>query len=108
MDEDFWSGSANPARLDVRAFLDSSVTDHLAALLDLGVLLSLGLTRDGGAVGIAVFDDGRRRREYFRHPEEATDWLGMAVKTLSATGLGDPADSPRSPQKPTRGGYKDF
>lgn len=103
MNDDFWNGSTSATDLDLPAFLDSSVTDALTSLLDLGVLVSLGLTRDRGAIGIAVFDDGRRRREYFRQPEEAADWLRLAVATLSGNGLGPPAESPPRRQKPTRG-----
>jgi hypothetical protein len=106
MTNDFWDGSTTSTNLDVSAFFDSSVTEHLCRVLEMGVLVSFGLTRDGGAIGIAVLDDGRRRREYFRTPQDAADWLGLAAAALSGNGVGDNGAQPSSRQDPTRGRQK--
>lgn len=103
MNETFWDGSAKGSNLDLPAFLDSGVSDGLIRLLSLGVLVSLGVTRDGGALGITVLSDGRRRREYFRDSASAADWLDMAVGALSGPGLGSTANGGPVGQKPTRG-----
>lgn len=106
MPNDFWDGSAKSAYLDIPAFFDSSLTDGICRVLEMGVLVSLGLTRDGGALGIAVFDDGRRRREYFRTSQDASDWLGLAAAALSGNGVGDNGEEPSARQDPTRGRQK--
>lgn len=103
MDDDFWDSSGSGANLDVPAFFDSSVMERLCEVLSLGVLVSLGLTRDGGALGVAVFDDGRRRREYFRTSSDAEDWLRRAATALSGNGLGQTNGGPSRSRKPTRG-----
>lgn len=88
MDNDFFAGSSASTDIDLSAFFDSSVTEQLCGLLELGVLVSLGVTRDGGALGIAIFNDGRRRREYFRRSEDAADFLRLATESLSGLGVG--------------------
>lgn len=103
MNETFWDGSAKGSNIDLPAFLDSSVLDGLIGVLSMGVLVSLGVTRDGGAVGITILSDGRRRREYFRDPEPAADFLRGAVDALGAgVGAATNGDRPVG-QKPTRG-----
>lgn len=88
MTSDFWDrGSANDD-LDLRAFFDSSIGDRLAGLLAVGVLVSLGLTRDRGALGVTVLDNGKKRREYFRRSEDCADWLQLATAALSGNGSG--------------------
>lgn len=103
MSDDFWDESSSGTHLDVPAFFDSGVVEGIGRLLGLGVLVSLGLTRDGGALGVAVFDNGRRRREYFRDSSDASEWLGKAHTALSGNGLGAPDSTRPAPRKPTRG-----
>lgn len=91
MNDEFWSGTATGNALDIAAFLDSSVTDGIGGLLAMGVLVSLGLTRDGGAVGVTVFNDGRRRREYFRQSSDCADWLQLARLALAPNRASRPA-----------------
>lgn len=103
MSDDFWDSTSSGTTLDLAAFLDSGFIERVGRILELGVLVSLGLTRDGGALGVAVFDNGRRRREYFRTSVEATDWLDTAHHALSGNGLGAPDSTRPAPRKPTRG-----
>lgn len=103
MDDGFWDGTAGTNAIDLPAFFDSGVIEKLGEVLALGVLVSIGLTRDGGAVGLAVFDDGRRRREYFRDSTAASDFLGAAAASLSGNGIGAPARKPPVSRKPSRG-----
>jgi hypothetical protein len=103
MNETFWDGSAKGSDIDLPAFFDSGVSDGLIGVLSLGVLVSLGVTRDGGALGITILSDGRRRREYFRDSEAATDFLRGAVVALSGAGVGATANGGPVGQKPTRG-----
>jgi hypothetical protein len=80
--------------VDIRAFMDSDVPQLSAAVLDLGCLLSLGTTRDGGAVSITITHEGEWDREYFRDSVEASDWLRGAAEILRGRGLVSRADQP--------------
>jgi hypothetical protein len=102
MHEDFFSDGNRNAAIDVPAFFDSRVTNGISQLVALGFLISVGTTRDGGAISIGITDDGRRRREYFRTSEDASDWLRMAVDALSGVVIGSPGPDPTGIQKPTR------
>jgi hypothetical protein len=103
MNETFWDGSAKGSNIDLPAFFDSGLSDGLIGVLSLGVLVSLGVTRDGGAIGLTILSDGKRRREYFRDSESAAEFLRSASEALSATGLGATANGGPVGQKPTRG-----
>lgn len=103
MNDSFWDGSATGSNIDLPAFFDSGVLDGLIGLLSMGVLVSLGTTRDGGAIGITILQDGRRRREYFRDSDVAGGFLRDAVDALGAgVGAATNGDRPVG-QKPTRG-----
>lgn len=69
-------GSGSPC--DVAAVLDSKGTEVLWELITGGALVSIGLTSDGGALGVTITVDGRWRREYFRTPEDFTEWMEEA------------------------------
>lgn len=103
MNDDFWAGTNNGNVLDLEAFFDSDITDALRRVISLGVLVSLGLTRDGGALGITILDAGRKRREYFRSAQDGSDWLHMAAAALSGNGSAQQPTGPPVGQKPTRG-----
>lgn len=95
-------GASNGRNIDVRAFLDSDVTERIGAILDMGVLVSLGTTRDGGAVSLTLTHDGDWDREYFRSSTDATEWLERATGILRERGL-TPRSGHQTPVKsPTR------
>lgn len=100
---DWFDGGGAGQTLDVLALLDSGVSDLLHAVVGFGALLSLGLTSDGGALGVTVTLDGRWRREYFREVEPMMEWLAGALKALEAAGPRPTASSaPRSRQRRSR------
>lgn len=74
------SGSA----IDVAALLDSKGGEFLHEVAATGALVSLGLTSDGGALGVTVTVDGRYRREYFRTAEDLADWLRGGLDDIRA------------------------
>jgi hypothetical protein len=88
--------------VDVYAALDSALPQRVADLLSMGCLVSLGTTRDRGALSVTITLDGDWDREYFRSAAEATDWLEHAIKVLRARGLGEPAQDPTTTQKRPR------
>ncbi len=81
---DWFDGGGNGSRCDVRALLDSGVSDLLSACVGVGALVSMGLTSDGGALGITITVDGRWRREYFRDAESAMTWLSDGMPAIEA------------------------
>jgi hypothetical protein len=80
-----WFAEGSHARpLDVVACLDSAAGAALHALVGAGALVSIGLTSDGGAVGVTVTVDGRWRREYFREAEPLEEWATGALDAVTA------------------------
>jgi hypothetical protein len=88
---DWIDGGGNAKAVDVKAVFDSKVPELVAQCVELGALVSIGATSDGGALGVTITLDGRWRREYFRDSEELTTWLEGAVGFLEAVG-----DAPRA------------
>lgn len=84
--------------MDVGALLDSAAASLIGGLVDLGLLVSLGTTADGGALGLTLTSDGKFRREYFRDSDDLCDYLEAALKAFTD-------DPPRasSGQRGTRG-----
>lgn len=73
-------GSGQP--VDVPALFDGPSAEGVYALVQMGALVSLGTTSDGGALGVTVTVDGRWRREYFREAEELLGWLAEALPAV--------------------------
>jgi hypothetical protein len=65
--------------VDVVALLDSKSSEMLWAMVNAGALISLGLTSDGGALGLTVTVDGKWRREYFRESGQMELWCEEAM-----------------------------
>lgn len=78
----FDEGGASGAPVDVAAVLDSPGGLALSDIVQLGALVSLSTTRDGGALGVTVTVDGRYRRQYFRDGEELTSWVAEALPAV--------------------------
>lgn len=77
-------GGGNGSKVDVTELLDVGPTKGLAEIIQLGALVSLGTTSDGGALGITVTVDGRYRREYVRSAGELNAWLAEAIPGVEA------------------------
>lgn len=65
--------------VDVTAMLDSKSAERLWDMVQAGALVSVGLTSDGGALGVTITVDGQWRREYFRELEQLELWTEEAV-----------------------------
>lgn len=61
--------------VDVGAVLEPGAVEYLVAIIESGALVSLGRTRDGGAMSITCTVDGNYEREWVRTPEEACEFL---------------------------------
>jgi hypothetical protein len=94
---------ANGSRIEVSALLDSPLAQRIGTVVDLGCLVSVGTTRDRGALSITITYEGEWDREYFRSVDDAIAWLESAHAILSARGLGGSSQPPTTTQKPRRG-----
>ena len=95
MTDDWFDLGRSGQEVDVAALFDSDVPSGLAQLVALGALVSLGTTRDGGALGVTVTVDGRWRREYFRDSEDLVTWLAEAIPAVRAASEALAASSAR-------------
>lgn len=86
-------GSGSP--VDVAAVLDGQCTGVLWDCVAMGALVSLGLTSDGGALGVTVTVDGRWRRQYVRTEEDLAEWLAEAGPAVRLATEARPASSGR-------------
>lgn len=82
--------SRSRAVVDVAALLDDSAREYLVSLVASGCMVALFRTRDGGALGCQVTLDGESEKEYFRTPEEFSDWLGEVDKAVAAAPAAPP------------------
>lgn len=101
---DWFEAGAAAAALDLPALLDASVNDAFHEVVRAGALVSFGLSRDGGALGVTVTADGRWRREWFRESEALATWLLGAYSYLVSASppAGSTAPGPRSRPERTR------
>lgn len=103
---DFFDNGAGASPVDVPAFFDSGVLDAIIGLVSMGVLVSIGSSRDRGAISLGVTRDGKSRREYFRHSDEAADFLRLADAAVRGTGFGQTGGDLPPTQRPTRAARK--
>lgn len=95
-------GSSTP--LDVAELVDGKWTAMLWELVGHGALVSVGLTSDGGALGVTITVDGRWRREYFRDAEAAHLWFEEAMApVIEACDARRASSEPRTRSRRSRG-----
>lgn len=90
---DWFDAAGHGSPVDVAAVMDSGVPEVLWRIVAAGALVSMGVTSDGGALGITVTLDGRWRRDYFRDSDEATSWLLAAAEAVERAPAPPPASS---------------
>jgi hypothetical protein len=78
----WFSGSGNGAAVDVAEMLDGLGMQGIRELIEAGALVSVGTTRDGGALGVTVTVDGEWRRDYFRQQDEMLLWIAEALPAV--------------------------
>jgi len=94
----FFDGGRSAGVVDLSALLDATFTELLRDLVGIGVLVSIGRSRDAGALSITVTSGGRWRREWLRTDEDVHDFLKEAI-----TALGDEPPAAPTVLKPRRG-----
>jgi len=82
--DDWFEGNGDGRGIDVAALMDSEAGLAIWTVVGSGALVSLGLTSDGGALGVTVTVDGRWRREYFRGPDDLVSWLSDGLAAIEA------------------------
>lgn len=64
--------------------LTASFMELLIELVGLGALISIGASRDRGALSVTVTCGGEWDREWFRTEDELLDWLKEAVVVVGS------------------------
>lgn len=101
---DWFDAGRSGSPVDVEALLDGAGGEGLHALVGMGALVSLGLTSDGGALGVTVTVDGRWRREYFRSADDLDTWVVEALPAVRAALDAAAASSERGSRQRRRRG----
>lgn len=84
---DWFADGGTGHQAHVPDVLGASSLDALVRVVAAGALVSMGLSRDGGSLGVTVTLDGRWKREWFRQGDELADWLVHAeAAVLEANG----------------------
>jgi len=82
----------------------ASWVEWASAIVDGGVLLSLGRSRDGGALSIAYVHNGAKDREWFSDAESFADGMReLAVKLRVVDDLTGARSAPPVPSGPPEG-----
>lgn len=91
----FLNQHSGAGECDLDSLLDATTLEHLRDLVGLGILVSFGRSRDGAAVAVTLYNDGAKRREWFRHDEELHEFLKEAVAALGPSGVKPAAGTKR-------------
>lgn len=76
------NGSKSAGPVDVVKTLDSKAWEQLQLFISEGALVSMGLTADGGALGVTITVDGDWDREYFRDSDELALWVEESAAAI--------------------------
>lgn len=77
-----WDGSS-PQAVDVENLLDATTLEYLQLLVASGALVSIGTSRDGGALSVHVKAGDVKNRDWFRSDEDLHEWLAEGCRALS-------------------------
>ena len=82
---DFFTGKSGgtKAQVDVSSLMTAPVIKSMVRVIECGALLSIGTTRDRGAMSVTVTHDSEYVREYFREVDELVMWLAKAYEAVS-------------------------
>lgn len=76
-----WNGKSKEL-VDVGALLSATTVEWLQELIEMGALVSLGTSRDGGALSCHVRCGDIKNREWFREAEDLEGWLKDGVEAV--------------------------
>jgi len=101
-----FNNGSGPSIVDCEALLDSRAANLIGGLLQMGVLVALGTSRDRGALSVTITNDGAYDREYVRDLDSLVDYLGRATAALRSMGVGTGEPEPARPHRATRSRQK--
>lgn len=101
MGSSWFDGAGSGNAVDAAEILTGLAAQGITELVNAGALVSVGTTRDGGALGVTVTVDGRWRREYFRDAEALALWIGEALPAVQEA-AGTVRPSAATDQRPRR------
>ena len=84
-------GGGPKSQVDLECLLDATTLELVRELVGLGALVSIGSSRDGGALSVHVRSGEIREREWFRTDVELHDWLSEGVAAVHAALGGGPS-----------------
>jgi hypothetical protein len=67
------------SEVDLEEVLDATMLELLREVVSAGALVSIGASRDMGALSVTVTMNGEWDREWFRTAEELHEWLKEAA-----------------------------
>ena len=76
-----WNGKGAQL-VDVGQLLDATTMELVQELVEMGALVSIGTSRDGGALSVHVRAGDVKNREWFRDDETLHDWLKDGVQAV--------------------------
>jgi hypothetical protein len=82
---DWFDGDRGNALVDVVEMMSEGADVNLFRCVQSGALISVGMTRDGGAVSVTVTLDGKWRREYFHDANQLTLWSEAAAEAVAVS-----------------------
>jgi len=88
-------------QVNLEEVITSSVAELLIDIISKGALVSMGLSRDGGALACTVTLNGEWDREWFRTEEELVEWMAEAADLVS-----EMTAQPSTGKRSTRGSLK--
>lgn len=90
--------------VDVAEVMDGLGWQGVRELVEAGALVSIALTRDGGALSLTVTVDGEWERGYFRSQDELGLWIAQALPEVAAmTGRDRPSAVPGAGSRRRKG-----
>jgi len=100
---DWFDGDRGNALVDVVGMMSEGADVNLFRCVQSGALVSIGMTRDGGAVSVTVTLDGKWRREYFHDSDQLTLWSESAADAVAtARGVEAPPATTPPPKRRSR------
>lgn len=103
MSANWFEGQGNGGAVDVAELLDGMGAQGVRELVEAGALVSIGTTRDGGALALTVTVDGTWRRDYFRKQDEMLLWIAEAIPAVEQLrGVSRPAAAPGKRTRPSQ------
>jgi len=85
-------GGGPKSEVDLECLLDATTLELVRDLVGLGALVSIGTSRDRGALSVHVRCGEIREREWFRVDAELHEWLREGLEAVHGAVVGGPSN----------------